>query len=129
MNELIAMLTKQLGIQDSQAQGGAGLLFKMAQDKLGGDFSKVTQALPGVTDLIKAAPAAGGGGGGLGGLLGGLASAVGGGKLAGLASLAGGFSKLNLDPSMIAKFAPIVLNFVKTKGGAEVSGLISKVLK
>ena len=57
MNELIQQLMSQLGVNADQAKGGAGLLFKMVQGKLGGDFSKITQALPAVTDLIKAAPA------------------------------------------------------------------------
>jgi hypothetical protein len=59
MNELISMLVKQVGVQEGQAQGGAGLLLKLAQDKLGGDFSKVAQYIPGAQDLIKSAPAAG----------------------------------------------------------------------
>jgi hypothetical protein len=128
MNELIAELVKQLGVQEGQAKGGAGLLFKLAQDKLGGDFSKVSQAMPGVQDLIKSAPAAGG----IGKLLGGLAGALGGGKaggLADLASLAGGFSQLKLDSGMIAKFVPIVMNFAKSKGGADLVGLLAKVLQ
>ena len=98
MNELIQQLVSQLGVNPDQAKGGAGLLFKMVQGKLGGDFSKITQALPAVTDLIKAAPAEGG----ASKLLGGLASSIGGGKaggLANLASLAGGFSQLKLDPA------------------------------
>jgi len=57
MNELIARLVGQLGINESQAGGGAGLLFKLAKEKLGGDFSKVTGALPGVAELIQKAPA------------------------------------------------------------------------
>ena len=76
MNELIQQLVSQLGVNPDQAKGGAGSLFKMVQSKLGGDFSKITQALPAVTDLIKAAPAEGG----ASKLLGGLASAIGGGK-------------------------------------------------
>ena len=76
MNELIAQLVQQLGVQESQAKGGAGLLFKLAQSKLGGDFSKVAEALPGVQDLIKSAPEQGS----AAKLLGGLAGALGGGK-------------------------------------------------
>ncbi len=128
MNELIAMLVKQLGVQQGQAEGGAGLLFKLAQSKLGGDFSKVSGALPGVTDLIGKAPEAGG----AGKLIGGLLGAIGGDKakgLAGLASLAGGFSQLKLDSGMIAKFVPIVLEFVKSKAGADIVGLLSKALQ
>ncbi len=128
MNELVEMLVKNLGVQQSQAQGGAGLLFKLAQDKLGGDFSKVASALPGVQDLIKQAPAPSG----AANLLGGLSGMLGGGKaggLADLASLASGFSQLKLDSGMVAKFVPVILNFAKGKGGAELVGLLTKVLQ
>lgn len=128
MNELIELLVKQLGVNSEQAKGGAGLLFKMAQGKLGGDFSKIAQALPAVTDLIKAAPAEGG----ASKLLGGLASAIGGGKaggLANLAALAGGFSQLKLDPGMVGKFVPVVLSFLQGKVGKDVAGLVAGVLK
>ena len=47
--ELTDILTKSLGVSQNQAQGGAGLLFKLAKDKLGaGDSSKVASAVPGV---------------------------------------------------------------------------------
>ena len=128
MNELITQLESQLGVQEGQAKGGAGLLLKLAQSKLGGDFSKVSAVIPGIQDLIKAAPEAGG----ASKLLGGLAGALGGGKaggLADLASLAGGFSQLKLDPQMISKFVPIILSFVQSKGGQEAVKLLSGVLK
>jgi uncharacterized protein YidB (DUF937 family) len=76
MNELITQLVSQLGVQEGQAKGGAGLLLKLAQSKLGGDFSKVSAAVPGLQDLIKSAPEAGG----AGKLLGSLAGALGGEK-------------------------------------------------
>jgi len=100
----------------------------MAQSKLGGDFSKVSAAVPGLQDLIKSAPEAGG----AGKLLGGLVGALGGGKaggLADLASLAGGFSQLKLDPQMISKFVPVILSFVQSKGGQDVVKLLAGVLK
>lgn len=128
MNELISQLVSQLGVQEGQAKGGAGLLLKLAQSKLGGDFGKVAQAIPGAQDLIGAAPAEGG----AAKLLGGLAGALGGGKaggLADLASLAGGFSQLKLDASMISKFVPVILSFVQSKGGQEAVKLLAGVLK
>jgi hypothetical protein len=39
--ELVSMLTQTLGVNDSQAKGGAGLLFGLAKEKLGGDFGQV----------------------------------------------------------------------------------------
>jgi hypothetical protein len=120
--ELIDQLTKNLGVNETQAQGGAGLLFKLAQGKLGSaDFSKVSAAVPEIDKLISAAPASGGG------MLGALGKMLGGGG--GLAGLAGGFSKLGLDKGMIGKFVPIILSFVQSKGGDGAKGLLEKALK
>ncbi len=125
--ELIKILTDQLGINDNQAKGGAGLIFSLVKDKLdSGDFSKIASAIPGVNDLIKSAPESGG----LMGAIGGLASSFGGGSsLGNLAGLADGFSKLGLDSGMIGKFIPIIMSFVESKGGASVKALLEKVLK
>ena len=128
MNELIRELVSKLGVQENQAQGAAGLLFKLAQQKLGGDFSKVAAVLPGVKDMISAAPEAGGLAKVAGSLLGKLGGDKAGG-LADLASLAGGFSKLKLDSGMIAQFIPVILEFVKGKGGQEVMALLAKALQ
>lgn len=125
MNELISQLVQQLGVQEGQAKGGAGVLLKLAQEKLGGDFSKVSQAIPGAEDLIKGAPESGG----AAKMLGGLMSAVGGGKAGDLAALAGSFSQLKLDPSMIGKFVPVILNFVQSKAGKDVVALLAKALQ
>jgi hypothetical protein len=120
--ELIDLLTKNLGVSENQAQGGAGLLFKLAKDKLGaGDFSKVSAAVPGIDSLLNAAPAGGGG------ILGGVGKIFGG--AGGLASLAGGFKNLGLDSSMVGKFVPIILQFVQSKGGDGVKTILEKVLK
>lgn len=126
--ELLQMLTSQLGISEEQASGGAGLLFKLAQEKLSSEeFSQISGAIPGTDALISSAPSAGG----LAGMLGGLASSFGGSasQLGSLASLAGSFSKLNLDADMIGKFIPIVLSFVQSQGGDTVKNLLEKVLK
>lgn len=127
--ELLELLTQNLGVSQEQAQGGAGLLFKLAKDKLNdADFKKVATAVPGVDELLKAAPSSGGG---LMGALGMIASTFGGsaGKLGGLASLASGFSKLDLDSSMVGKFIPVILSFVQSKGGDSVKNLLEGVLK
>ncbi len=120
--ELVDQLTRELGVSEAQAQGGAGLLFKQAKDKLSGeDFAKVSSAVPGIDSLIGAVPAGGGG------MLGGVSKMFGGGS--GLAGLAGGFSKLGLDSGMIGKFLPIILSFVQSKGGGGVKTILEKVLK
>ena len=125
--ELIDLLTNTLGVNENQATGGAGLLFKLAKEKLGDtDFSQISQHVPGVNELIESAPESGG----IAGALGGLASALGGSgsELGNLASLAGGFSKLELDSGMIGKFIPVILSFVESKGGGAVKGLLEQAL-
>jgi hypothetical protein len=126
--ELIKMLTDQLGVSEDQAKGGAGLLVKLAKDKLSGDeFSEITNSIPGLDGLTSSAPKSGG----IAGALGGLASSFGGGagSLGNIASLAGGFKKLGLNADMVSKFIPIVLSFAQSKGGDTAKNLLSKVLK
>ncbi len=133
--ELIQQLVSGLGVNEDQAKGGAGLLFNLAKEKLGsGEFQQITNAVPGVTDLLKAAPESGGG---MMGALGGATSALGGlggqsgqmGGLGKLAELAGGFSKLGLSTDMVGKFIPIVLSFVQNQGGPAAAGLLEKAIK
>lgn len=133
--ELIQQLVSSLGVNEGQAKGGAGLLFKMAKEKLGdGDFEQISSRLPGVSDLMGAAPDPSSGGGGVMGAIGGIASSLGGsagslGSLGSLASLAGGFSQLGLDSSMVGKFVPEVLSFAQNQGGDVIKGLLEKVMK
>ncbi len=132
MNELFGMLTSQLGVDSNQAKGGVGAILNMAKEKLSeGDFSQITNALGGdVSEALNAAPAAGDAGGGLGGMLGAATSALGVdmGGLGKYAALAGAFKSLNLDAEMVSKFAPIVMDFVKSKGGDGVTDLLKKFL-
>jgi hypothetical protein len=125
--ELLQMLTSQLGVTDSQAQGGAGLLFKLAKENLSSDdFEKVASAVPEIDSLLSSAPESGG----MSGLLGGLASSFGGSsQLGNLASLAGGFKKLDMDSGLVAQFIPIVLSYVQSQGGDAVRDLLAKALK
>ncbi|MCA9452114.1 MAG: DUF2780 domain-containing protein [Nitrospiraceae bacterium] len=138
--ELIQQLVNNLGVNEGQAKGGAGLLFNLAKNKLGaGEFQRLADKVPAVKDLLGAAPASSttaSAGGSMMGALGGLASSLGAGglgeKMGGLenlANLASGFSQLGLSPDMIGKFLPIVLSFVQNQGGDSMKGLLEKVLK
>lgn len=125
MTELIGMLTSQLGVNENQAKGGAGALFQLAQQQLGGDFSKITEALPGVTEMMASAPQPSTGG--LGAIAGAAMSAFGGSeKAAGLMSLASQFKELDLDMDTVMKFAPIVMTFVKSEGGEGIAKMLEK---
>ena len=127
MKELIDMLTKNLDISGAQAEGGAAVLFKAAKDKMGGeDFGKLLGGVPGLSDLMKKAPASGGSG--FGAMLGGLASAVGGN--AGLiATIVSGFGKLGLKADDAKKFAPVMLDFLRTKISPDAVSKLEKALR
>lgn len=130
--DLVKLLMQQLGVDQKQAQGGLGLIFDLVKDKLGSaEFQQLSQAIPGIDELIQNAPQAGKGGGGLLGAVGSLVSSLTGGKggLGDLAELVGGFSKLGLDPKMISQFVSVVMKFVEEQGGAGVKDLLNKVLK
>src|SRR6187402_3221395 len=126
MKELIDMLTGALGVNVAQAEGGAAVLFKAAKDKLGdGEFSQLLGGVPGLSDLVKKAPAAGGG---LGGLLGGLAGAVGG-NAALISTVVGGFGKLGLTTDDAKRFVPVILDFLRKKAGPDVVSRLEKTLR
>jgi hypothetical protein len=60
--------------------------------------------------------------------MGSLGSAAPGGA-GGLASLAGSFQSLGLSPTMVTKFAPIMQNYIGTKGGPGAASIFSGALK
>jgi len=126
MKELIDMLTKKLGVNAAQAEGGAAVLFKAAKDKLGSEeFGKLLGGVPGLGDLMKKAPASGGG---LGGLLGGLAGAIGG-NAALISTIVGGFGKLGLTAEDARRFAPVMSEYLKTKVPPDVVSKLETTLR
>ena len=121
--ELLQEIMKAAGVNETQAKGGAGLLFKMAQDKLAGsDFASLTKAMPQIPDLINAAPSSGSG------LMGAFTSAFGGGSFGGLASIAGALASLKIDPQTLGKFVPVILEVVKQKAGPELAAPLAKLI-
>jgi hypothetical protein len=127
MKELIDTLTRTLGVDGRQAEGGAAVLFKAAKDKLGeGEFGKLLGGVPGLSDLMKKAPASGGGG--LGGLLGGIAGAMGG-NAALIGTVVGGFGKLGLNTDDARRFVPVILDFLRQKVGPDVVAKLEKTLR
>lgn len=123
MKELITRLSQQLKVDEQQARGGAGILFKAAKDKLGGaEFNKLLGSVTGIDALIQQAPQSGGG------LLGGLASLAGG-NAALIATIVSGFSKLNLSSDQAQKFVPIVLDYLHGQVGPETVSKLEKTLR
>ncbi len=126
--ELLQEIVKQLGVSEEQAKGGTGMIFNLAKNKLGPDeFGRIADIVPGMDNLLSAAPEPGG----IAGAIGNIASAFGqkAGHLGDLAQLASGFKALDLDSGMVGKFIPVILSFVKGKGGDGLGGLLEEVLK
>jgi hypothetical protein len=125
---LVQLLTKDLGVTEKQATGGAGSIFNLAKQNLSkDDFTQVAKAVPGIDKMMAAAPKAEGAAGMLGSassLLGGSAQSVG-----GVASLAGSFSQLGMNTGMVSSFVPVVLNYVKSSGGEPVMNILQSALK
>ncbi len=125
MTNLVEQLVSQLGITQQQAQGGAGLLLKVAKDQLGeANFRQVVQSIPNSAALLAQAPPPSG----LGGLFGSLASSLGGqvAEVGGLTNVVSGFTALGLDQSQIAPFIATVVAFVEQKGGPQVAAFLQK---
>jgi len=124
---LISQLTQGLSVTPTQARGGAGALFSLAKSRLSADeFSKVAAAVPGMSGLLKAAPAVGQPSE-LSSLEGSLPGGLGG--LGTMASVAGSFHKLGLSPEMAAKFVPVMMKYVEARGGLGTASLLEKALK
>jgi hypothetical protein len=123
-SELIGQLTKELPITRTQARGGAGTLFSLAKTRLSADeFSKVSAAVPGMSGLLKAAPALD-----QHSEFSSLESSLPGG-MGRMAEVAGAFHKLGLSPEMATKFVPVMSKFVESKGGLSTASLLEKALK
>jgi uncharacterized protein VcgC/VcgE DUF2780 len=123
--DLVDALSKELGSTPEQAAGAAGALFGVAKSRLKPEeFSQVSKAVPGMSALLKAAPAAAVGTSGAPAALSKMA-----GSASGLAAAASAFTKLGLKPEMVAQAVPILTQFVTKSGGADVGGLLAGVLK
>lgn len=121
-------LVKKLGITSAQAQGGAGALFQVAKGKLDArQFAELSQSVPEMNSLLNAVPKQSGA---LSGFAGSVSSALGDSSNAygNLASLASTFKALNLSPDMAGQFVPVVVDYVRTKGGDLTSNMLQSAL-
>jgi hypothetical protein len=121
--ELVGQLTSKLGVTTKQAEGGTGAILSYAQKALKkDDYAKVAGAVPDAEKLVAAAPKEDKGS---------AASALSavGGKVGGAASLTSSFSKLGMNNETLGKFTPIVVDYVKVKGGDAAGKLLGGILK
>lgn len=122
MNDLITELSQKLGISETQAQGGAAILFKAARDKLGSaEFGRMLGSVPGMDALLRQAPSGGG-------LFDAIASLAGG-NAALLATIVSGFSRLNMTSDHAQQFVPIILDNLRTKVGTDTVSRLEQTLR
>jgi hypothetical protein len=125
--KLIPLLTQGLGVNESQAKGGAGVIFDYVKQKVSAeDFAQVAKALPGVDSLVDLAPKASD----LSGQIGGLSPTLGGKSdlTGGMAGVAERFGKLGLDAGMVDKYVKIILDFTQSEAGSTVTNIIKGAL-
>lgn len=131
--DLVKMLTSQLGVTEPQATGGAGALFDMAKGALSEtDYGQVASAIPGIGDLIKAAPAVSESTTGTSDKIGGLATGLGSITKAvdsanTFAAVNDQFKQLGLDADMVSQFIPVLLSFANSAGGESVMKILQSV--
>ncbi|MDN3679040.1 DUF2780 domain-containing protein [Vibrio tapetis subsp. quintayensis] len=104
---IVKQLTDSLGVSPTQASGGAGALLALASNSLSGSqSSELTNLIPGMSSLTESVP----------GLMG-MAN--------NLSAVNDVFAKLGLDPSMVAQFAPIIMEYLTGQGAS--SGLLGSL--
>jgi len=125
---LVDLLSSQLGVTKGQAEGGAGSIFQMAKQNLSiEDFSIVAKSVPGIDKMMDMVPKAGTSSS----TLGNISSMMGGssGSIKGLAGLSSSFTQLGMSGDMVGKFVPIILDYVKNKGGDHAMNLLKGALQ
>src|SRR5262245_22599990 len=109
-NPLVTSLTSGLGLNATQAMGGAGALLGLASENLAkADWTKVANAVPGVNSLISEAKT-------LGGITG---------KFTSLANLSGAFTKMGLSADQVKTLTPAMTDFISKSAGPEVGNLFA----
>ncbi len=116
---LTEALVGQLGVSQQQALGGAGTIFQVAKSNMTQEaFGSLSQSVPGMSDMLAAAPQIGGVG-----MLGGA-----GGTIGTMQTLYSSFRQLNLSPDMVNRFIPVVVDYLNTTSGQVTSNLLRSAL-
>ncbi|MFT5235868.1 MAG: hypothetical protein ACI90A_001232 [Shewanella sp.] len=123
---LVSNVMSQLGLNQSQAEGGLGSLLTLAKSSLGGnDFSSIASAIPDINQLLSAAPTVDNESG-----MSGLLSKAGdlGASLQGGAQVYDAFEKLGISKDLAAPMINIVKGYLDTHAGNGTSDLLMKGL-
>lgn len=124
MNDLIAELTKSLGIDEDAATKATGAAMALLRENVGEDlFGKIGQAVPdaaSMADQAQQAPAAEPQEGGLLGALAGMASSALGGKAGSGLELSAALGESGLPLDKIGPFLNTLIGFLKQYLGEDV---------
>lgn len=124
--ELVGSVMSQLGLSQSQAEGGLGSLLSLAQSNLGGnDFSQLTSSIPNADSLLAAVPSMSSDSG-----MSGLLSKAGdlGSSLQGTAMVYDAFEKLGISKEYIMPMVDIAKNYLEQSGSEGTVDLLTKGL-
>lgn len=126
---LVGLIMQQLGVTQTQAEGGTGALLQLAQSKMSpGDFTNLGNSIPNMQSIMAAAPSMNTSGLNVPKSLAGMT----GGNLpeanSDMLGIAGAFQQLGLAPDMVQKFIPIITQFVQGNGGGAVTSALQSAL-
>ena len=111
---LLGALTSQLGLSEDQARGDMGSYLTLLQEKLAkGDFDQIASLVPGASGYLESAKK-------LGAVTG---------PLKNLQGLNGALGKLGMNAETVAKFTPLVTNYLGKAGGPTVQSMLAGALK
>ena len=121
---LTNILVSQLGVTQQQALGGVGAIFQAAKANMAHQaFTSLSQSIPGMSQMLAAAPQVSQPLSGATSMLGSMGSTVN-----TMASLASSFQQLNLSPSMVNQFIPVVVDYVRNTSGQMTANLLQSAL-
>lgn len=124
---LVSLISSKLGVTEKQAEGGAGAIFSIAKQSLSDDdFLGIAKVVPGIEKMMAAAPEEEESSG----LMGTISSLFGSqsDKVENLSKLKNSFEELGLSGEMVGKFIPIILGYVKEKGGEKLMSALQNAL-
>ena len=121
---LTNILVSQLGVTQQQALGGAGAIFQAAKANMAHQaFTSLSQSIPGMSQMLAAAPQVSQPLSEATSMLGSVGSTVN-----TMASLASSFQQLNLSPNMVNQFIPVVVDYVRNTSGQMTANLLQSSL-
>ena len=126
---MVGQLLENLDVDQEQAEGGLGSIFNYAKKNMSAEkFSQLSDTLPGVGDLLSAAPDVSemGGKGGLGGLMDKAAEYNE--SLKAINEVKKQFEALGLDTNMIMQYVKQAQSYLDTPEGQKAKELLTQSL-